>query len=120
MVYLCFESLGWEMLMEYIISAVTCFRSGMMTDMAPSVRNVSALATGSLEWSTVKILLRNSSTMVILSRCRSLCWITRRTQSLTKLECWRKTSASLRRAELMRMGKGYRSKRRGKRTMASH
>ena len=77
----------------------TCFLSGMITATDPSSLRVSALATGSFEWSTLEILLTNSSTLVILSRWRSDCWTTRRTQSLVKFPHCLKMSASLRRAD---------------------
>ena len=78
-----------------------------------------ARATGSLLLLTVMILLRNSSTLVTLSRWRLLCWNTLSTHILRKLDPCLKRSASFIMPELMRMGKGYWLKRWGNLTMAS-
>lgn len=104
-----------------LIAWCTCSFSGIMQATEPSVRRVNDLATGSFECITVKMRLTNSSTFVIFSRCFSLCWHTRRTQSRKRFDpAERKNSANLRKLELITMGKGYFSKSLGNLTMASH
>uniref|UniRef100_A0A6B0UT98 Putative secreted protein n=1 Tax=Ixodes ricinus TaxID=34613 RepID=A0A6B0UT98_IXORI len=95
-------------------------RSATISAMLPSVLSVSARATGSLLYMTEKMRRTNSSMLRILSRCLSLCCITFSTSMRRKLVPTRNTSASFRQAELMRIGNGYFSKRRGKRTIVSH
>lgn len=94
--------------------------SGIIPATAPRVLSANARATGSFECRTLNTRLKNSSTFKILSKCFSLCWHTLKTQSRRKLLPIRKTSASFRKEELISIGKGYFSKRRGKRTIASH
>lgn len=50
----------------------------MMTATDPSVRMANARSMGLLEWVTQKMRLTNSSTLMILSRCFSVCWHTRK------------------------------------------
>lgn len=94
--------------------------SGIIPATAPSVLRARALATGSFECKTLKTLRKNSSMFNILSKCFSLCWQTRNTQSRKKLLPIRKTSANFKNDEFINIGNGYFSKRRGKRTIASH
>lgn len=98
----------------------TCCFSGMTPATAPNVRRVSARAIGSFEWMTMKTRRTNSSTLMILSVCFSLCWHTRNTHRRSKFEPTRKNSANFKNDELIRMGNGYFSKIFGKRTIASH
>jgi len=47
--------------------------------------SVNARATGSLLWITMYIRRKNSSMLVIFSKCFPLCWVTRKTQRRRKL-----------------------------------
>lgn len=62
-----------------------CCLSGIIDATAPNILNVTARAIGSLLCITLYILRTNSSILEILSKCLSLCWQTRKTQSRRKL-----------------------------------